>query len=40
VERVPIETCPCAENTCYLTTKRDRMGHILHLPEKNTQQAG
>ena len=25
VERVPIETCPCAENTCYLTTKRDRM---------------
>jgi len=40
VERVPIETCPCAENTCYLTTKRDRMGHILHLPGKNTQQAG
>jgi len=35
VERVPIETCPCAENTCYLTTKRDRMGHLLHLPEDN-----
>lgn len=32
-ERVPIETCPCAENTCYLTTKRDRMGHLLHLPD-------
>jgi 3,4-dihydroxy 2-butanone 4-phosphate synthase/GTP cyclohydrolase II len=33
VDRVPIETCPCSENTCYLTTKRDRMGHILTLPD-------
>jgi len=40
VERVPIETCPCAENTCYLTTKRDRMGHILHLPDTGAKQAG
>ena len=37
VERVPIETCPCAENTCYLTTKRDRMGHLLHLPDQATK---
>ncbi len=36
VERVPIESCPCAENVCYLTTKRDRMGHILHLPKENS----
>ena len=31
VENVPIETTPNIYNERYLKTKRDRMGHILHL---------
>ena len=32
VERVPLETYPNPENLRYLRTKRERMGHLLHLP--------
>ena len=32
VERVPLATTPTKENLRYLTTKRDRMGHVLDLP--------
>jgi 3,4-dihydroxy 2-butanone 4-phosphate synthase/GTP cyclohydrolase II len=31
VERVPIETGACAYNMGYLRTKKDKMGHMLHL---------
>ncbi|EPR44773.1 3,4-dihydroxy-2-butanone 4-phosphate synthase [Desulfovibrio sp. X2] len=31
VERVPIECEPCAQNLGYLMTKKDKMGHLLHL---------
>ncbi|SKA83324.1 3,4-dihydroxy 2-butanone 4-phosphate synthase / GTP cyclohydrolase II [Paucidesulfovibrio gracilis DSM 16080] len=34
VERVPIETGACAYNMGYLRTKKDKMGHMLHLDEK------
>ncbi|HEX8928288.1 MAG TPA: bifunctional 3,4-dihydroxy-2-butanone-4-phosphate synthase/GTP cyclohydrolase II, partial [Actinomycetota bacterium] len=33
VERVPLETYPNPENLRYLRTKRERMGHLLELPE-------
>jgi 3,4-dihydroxy 2-butanone 4-phosphate synthase/GTP cyclohydrolase II len=33
VERVPLETYPNPENLSYLRTKRERMGHLLHLPD-------
>jgi 3,4-dihydroxy 2-butanone 4-phosphate synthase/GTP cyclohydrolase II len=33
VERVPLETYPNPENLRYLRTKRERMGHLLELPD-------
>ena len=34
-ERVPIEQGLCSCNEYYLRTKKEKMGHILHLDEKN-----
>lgn len=34
VERVPIEIQPNSDNIKYLTTKRERMGHLLDFDEK------
>ena len=31
VERIPIEIEPCKENTRYLRTKKEKLGHILHI---------
>jgi len=33
VDRVPIEITPNQHNLKYLTTKRDKMGHLLNLDE-------
>jgi 3,4-dihydroxy 2-butanone 4-phosphate synthase/GTP cyclohydrolase II len=33
VERVRLDLAPTEENLRYLQTKRDRMGHLLDLPE-------
>lgn len=33
VERVPIEAGACATNLHYLQTKKDKMGHMLHLDQ-------
>ena len=35
--RVPIETIPTPENIEYLKTKRDKMGHLLHVPDEKQQ---
>ena len=34
VERVPLQTRPNPENLRYLRTKRERMGHLLELPDE------
>lgn len=31
IERVPIEMCPNSNNRRYLKTKKDKMGHLLHI---------
>jgi 3,4-dihydroxy 2-butanone 4-phosphate synthase/GTP cyclohydrolase II len=38
VERVPLETYPNPENLHYLRTKRERMGHLLELPEDEKEE--
>lgn len=39
VERVPIEVPPTLENTFYMQTKKDKMGHILHIEQiSNTEE--
>ncbi len=34
VERVPIEIKPCQTNIKYLTTKKDKLGHMLNISNK------
>ena len=36
VERVPIESPPNESNRKYLTTKRDKLGHLLQMPAAKT----
>ena len=31
VERIPLEIVPNEKNLRYLTTKKDKLGHVLHL---------
>jgi 3,4-dihydroxy 2-butanone 4-phosphate synthase / GTP cyclohydrolase II len=40
VERVPLETFPNPENLRYLHTKRERMGHLLDLPDEAATAGG
>jgi 3,4-dihydroxy 2-butanone 4-phosphate synthase / GTP cyclohydrolase II len=40
VERVPLETYPNPENLRYLRTKRERMGHLLELPDDQERRYG
>jgi 3,4-dihydroxy 2-butanone 4-phosphate synthase/GTP cyclohydrolase II len=35
VEHVPLQTETCSDNILYLKTKKERMGHLLNLEEKN-----
>ncbi len=32
VDRVPMETAPTSDNMAYLQTKRDKLGHLIHVP--------
>ncbi len=34
LERVPMETSPTSENVGYLQTKRDKLGHLIHVPAR------
>ena len=33
-ERLPLEITPTEEDAFYLQTKKDKLGHILHISEK------
>lgn len=37
VERVPIEMNACQFNADYLRTKKEKMGHMLHLSDEKTE---
>jgi 3,4-dihydroxy 2-butanone 4-phosphate synthase/GTP cyclohydrolase II len=34
VERVPMETRPTSENVAYLQAKREKLGHLIHVPQR------
>jgi 3,4-dihydroxy 2-butanone 4-phosphate synthase/GTP cyclohydrolase II len=36
-ERIPVEIDPVPENLKYLSTKKERMGHILNITDKKTE---
>jgi len=36
-ERVPIEIKPKPENLKYLSTKKERMGHMLNMTDEKTK---